>query len=167
MIHSGQYSVKNVDNLMVPHEGAKVKQFFDDAKKKENNKSNTCNAAGVVTQEDAPREEDKGIKPHVASNVGIHFSHAANVWQKLLSTDCCQLLMLGTGAKAALDSHADTCVLLVPDNGRQLTVHPCYGGEFKPIQEVSIASVATMWIHPPENGQLYILITYEALYVGD
>ena len=54
--------------------------------------------------------------------------------------------------RTELDSHADTCVagrntLLVSDEGRQVTVHP-YSGEYKPIQDVSIATVATMWIHP-------------------
>ena len=72
--------------------------------------------------------------------------------------------------RTELDSHADTCVagrntLLVSDDGRQVTVHP-YSGEYKPIQDVSIATVATMWIHP-KNGQPYILIINEALYFGD
>ena len=72
--------------------------------------------------------------------------------------------------RTELDSHADTCVagrntLLVSDDGRQVTVHP-YSGEYKPIQDVSIATVATMWIHP-QNGQPYILIIHEALYFGD
>ena len=72
--------------------------------------------------------------------------------------------------RTELDSHADTCVagrntLLVSDEGRQVTVHP-YSGEYKPIQDVSIATVATMWIHP-QNGQPYILIINEALYFGD
>ena len=54
--------------------------------------------------------------------------------------------------RTELDSHANTCVagrntLLVSDEGRQVTVHP-YSGEYKPIQDVSIATVATMWIHP-------------------
>jgi hypothetical protein len=72
--------------------------------------------------------------------------------------------------RTELDSHADTCVagrntLLVSDEGRQVTVHP-YSGEYKPIQDVSIATVATLWIHPT-NGQPYILIINEALYFGD
>ncbi|KAI2502898.1 Reverse transcriptase (RNA-dependent DNA polymerase) [Fragilaria crotonensis] len=72
--------------------------------------------------------------------------------------------------RTELDSHADTCVagrntLLLSDEGRQVTVHP-YSGEYKPIQDVSIATVATMWIHP-QNGQPYILIIHEALYFGD
>jgi len=72
--------------------------------------------------------------------------------------------------RTELDSHADTCVagcntLLVSDEGRQVTVHP-YSGEYKPIQGVPIATVATMWVHP-QNGQPYILIINEALYFGD
>jgi hypothetical protein len=69
------------------------------------------------------------------------------------------------------DSHADTCVagrntLHVSDKGRQVSVHP-YSGEYKPVQDVSIATVATMWIHP-QNGQVYILVIInEALYFGD
>ena len=56
--------------------------------------------------------------------------------------------------RTELDSHADTCVagrntLLVSDDGRQVTVHP-YSGEYKPIQDVSIATVATLWIHPDD-----------------
>ena len=72
--------------------------------------------------------------------------------------------------RTELDSHADTCVagrntLLISDDGRQVTVHP-YSGEYKPIQDVSIATVATMWIHP-DDGQPYILVIHEALYFGD
>ena len=72
--------------------------------------------------------------------------------------------------RTELDSHADTCVagrntLLVSDEGRQVTVHP-YSGEYKPIPDVSIATVATLWIHPTD-GQPYILIINEALYFGD
>ena len=72
--------------------------------------------------------------------------------------------------RTELDSHADTCVagcntLLLSDQGHQVTIHT-YSGEYKPIQDVSIATVATMWIHP-KNGQPYILIINEALYFGD
>ena len=72
--------------------------------------------------------------------------------------------------RTELDSDADTCVagcntLLISDDGRQVTVHP-YSGEYKPIQDVSIATVATLWIHP-DDGQPYILVIHEALYFGD
>jgi hypothetical protein len=72
--------------------------------------------------------------------------------------------------RTELDSHADTCVagrntLLVSDDGRRVTVHP-NSGEYKPIQDVSIATVATLWIHP-DDGQPYILIIHEALYFGN
>lgn len=57
-------------------------------------------------------------------------------------------------------------LLLAPDNGCQIAIYP-YSGKFKPaIQDDSIATVATMWIHP-ENGQAYILISNKALYDGD
>ena len=39
-------------------------------------------------------------------------------------------------------------------------------GDCSPLQDVSIAMVATMWMHP-QNGQPYILIINEALYFGD
>ena len=56
-------------------------------------------------------------------------------------------------------------LLLAPDNGYQITIYPC-SGKYKPAkQDASIATVATMWIHP-ENGQAHILITNEALYDG-
>jgi hypothetical protein len=53
--------------------------------------------------------------------------------------------------RTELDSHADSCVacrntLLVYDDGRRVIVHP-YSGEYKPIQDVSIATVANLWIH--------------------
>ncbi len=56
--------------------------------------------------------------------------------------------------RTELDSHAETCVagrntLLVSDDGRRVTVHP-YSSEYKPIQDVSIATVATLWIHPDD-----------------
>jgi hypothetical protein len=49
----------------MPYERAKLRQFFEDARKKENDKSkNTCNDAAVLlAQEDVPLEVDKGTKP--------------------------------------------------------------------------------------------------------
>jgi hypothetical protein len=49
--------------------------------------------------------------------------------------------------RTELDSHANTCVagrntLLVSDDGRRVTVLP-YSGKYKPIQDVSIATVTT------------------------
>jgi hypothetical protein len=60
VIHFGKYSVKDYQTLK-PFEKAKVKQLFEDTKKKDTNKFNLCNVAVMVTQEDAPLEEDKGI----------------------------------------------------------------------------------------------------------
>jgi hypothetical protein len=61
VIHSGKYSVKNYQ-MLKPFEKAKVKQLFEDTKKKDIDKSNLCNVAVMVTQEDAPLEADKGSK---------------------------------------------------------------------------------------------------------
>ena len=54
--------------------------------------------------------------------------------------------------------------LFVSDKGCQTTVHP--NGEQYPIQEISIALVATMWTYP-ENGQPLHPQCSEALYLGD
>jgi hypothetical protein len=69
-----------------------------------------------------------------------------------------------------LDSHADTCVagaacLLVAHNGQKVSVQP-YSSEYKPIRDVPIATVATMWCDPA-SGECYILVIHEALYFGD
>jgi hypothetical protein len=61
VIHSGKYSVKNYQTLK-PFEKAKVKQLFEDTKKKDIDKSNLCNVAVMVIQEDAPLETDKRSK---------------------------------------------------------------------------------------------------------
>ena len=102
----------------------------------------------------------------------LHVSvlHSTNRYRSIKSVDTTTTSPPGTIALCELDSHADTCVagrntLLVSDEGRQVTVHP-YSGEYKPIPDVSIATVATLWIHPTD-GQPYILIINEALYFGD
>ncbi|KAI2502118.1 Reverse transcriptase (RNA-dependent DNA polymerase) [Fragilaria crotonensis] len=151
-IHSGQYSAKDYNKLK-PFEKAKVKQLREEAKKKEKkDKSDARSVAVVATQEEAPPDDNEGTKTPVVSNAGKQFGRAAH------------------DTRTELDSHADTCVagrntLLVSDEGRQVTVHP-YSGEYKPIPDVSIATVATLWIHPTD-GQPYILIINEALYFGD
>ena len=61
VIHSGKYSVKDYQTLKPFEKQGKVKQLFEDTKKKDTDKSNLCNVAVLVTQEDAPLEEDKGI----------------------------------------------------------------------------------------------------------
>ena len=71
------------------------------------------------------------------------------------STTCCQFS----------DEWVARCnALFVSDKGCQTTVHP--NGEQYPIQEISIALVATMWTYP-ENGQALHPQCSEALYLGD
>ncbi|KAI2493496.1 hypothetical protein MHU86_21046 [Fragilaria crotonensis] len=136
-IHSGQYSAKDYNKLK-PFEKAKVKQLREEAKKKEKkDKSDARSVAVVATQEEAPPDDNEGTKTPVVSNAGKQFGRAAH----------------------------GRNTLLVSDEGRQVTVHP-YSGEYKPIPDVSIATVATLWIHPTD-GQPYILIINEALYFGD
>jgi hypothetical protein len=72
--------------------------------------------------------------------------------------------------RCELDSHADTCVagsntLLVAHDDCTVSVHP-YSGEYAPINDVKIGTVATLWIDP-QTGRSYILIIHEALYFGD
>jgi hypothetical protein len=72
--------------------------------------------------------------------------------------------------RCELDSHADTCVagadtLLVAHDDRIVSVH-AFSGEHAPINDVQIGTVATLWIHPV-TGRSHILVTHEALYLGD
>jgi hypothetical protein len=72
--------------------------------------------------------------------------------------------------RTELDSHADTCVAganTVPlwYADCQVCVSP-FIGEYQPLTNVPIASVATAWDHP-ETGESYLLIINEALYFGD
>ena len=69
-----------------------------------------------------------------------------------------------------LDSHADTCVagsnfVLLEDPHKHVTVHP-YSDEYKPIDDVPIATVGTVWVSP-KDGRPYLLIVNEALYFGE
>ena len=72
--------------------------------------------------------------------------------------------------RCELDSHADTCVagsntLLVSHDDRTVSVHP-YSGEYAPIDDVKIGTVATLWVDP-KSGRSFILIINEALYFGN
>jgi len=72
--------------------------------------------------------------------------------------------------RTELDSHANTCVAganTVPlwYTDCAVSVSP-FIGEYQPLSDVPIASVATAWDHP-ETGETYILVLNEALYFGD
>jgi len=78
--------------------------------------------------------------------------------------------MLDVTNRTELDSHADTCVAranTVPlwYTDCAVSVSP-FIGEYQPLSDVPIASVATAWDHP-ETGETYILVLNEALYFGD
>jgi hypothetical protein len=49
--------------------------------------------------------------------------------------------------------------------GKKVLVQP-YSSEYKPIRDVSIVTVTTMWCNPV-SGDCYILVIHEALYFGD
>jgi hypothetical protein len=72
--------------------------------------------------------------------------------------------------RAELDSHADTCVAganTVPlwFTDQTVNVSP-FIGEYTPIGDIPIASVATAW-DDPSTGRTIILVINEALYFGD
>ena len=68
-----------------------------------------------------------------------------------------------------MDSHADTVAagrnfVLYDTPSRTVNVH-AYSEEYKPITDIPIATVATVWIDE-SNGQPYLLIFHEALFFG-
>jgi len=72
--------------------------------------------------------------------------------------------------RTELDSHADTCVtganttpLWFTD--QSVSVSPLIG-EYKPLQDIPMASVAMAW-DDPKDGSTLILVINEALYFGD
>ena len=72
--------------------------------------------------------------------------------------------------RTELDSHADTCVAganTIPlwFTDETVSVAP-FIGEYSPLKDVPIASVATAW-DSPEDGRTLLLIINEALYFGD
>jgi hypothetical protein len=72
--------------------------------------------------------------------------------------------------RTKLDSHADTCVAganTVPlwFSDETVTVAP-FIGEYDPLRDVPIASVATAW-DSPIDGSTTLLVINEALYFGD
>ena len=69
-----------------------------------------------------------------------------------------------------LDSHADTCVAgantaLSWYTDHKVSISP-FIGEYKPINDKPIATVATAWDNPAD-GSTIILIIHEALFFGD
>jgi hypothetical protein len=69
-----------------------------------------------------------------------------------------------------LDSHADTCAagantLPLWFTDVKVSVSP-FIGEYAPLEDVPIASVATAWDSPVDGGTI-ILVINEALYFGD
>jgi hypothetical protein len=72
--------------------------------------------------------------------------------------------------KSELDSHADSCVAganTVPlwYTNTKVSVSP-FIGEYSPLENIPIATVATAW-DSPEDGSTIILIINEALYFGN
>ena len=72
--------------------------------------------------------------------------------------------------RTELDSHADTCVAganTIPlwFTDETVSVAP-FIGEYSPLKDVPIASVAIAW-DSPEDGRTLLLIINEALYFGD
>lgn len=72
--------------------------------------------------------------------------------------------------RSELDSHADTCIAganTIPlwYSDHCVSVSP-FIGEYSPINDVPIASVATAW-DSPIDGSAVILVINEALYFGD
>jgi len=72
--------------------------------------------------------------------------------------------------RSELDSHGDTCVagantLLLYFTEHKVSVSP-FIGEYSPLQNVPIATVATAW-DDPRDGSTILLIINEALYFGD
>jgi len=69
-----------------------------------------------------------------------------------------------------LDSHADTCIAGANTVPLWFTEHHAsvspFIGEYKPLKDIPIASVATAWDNPADSSTV-ILVVDEALYFGD
>jgi hypothetical protein len=72
--------------------------------------------------------------------------------------------------RTELDSHTDTCVAGANTVPLWFTEHHAsvspFIGEYKPLKDIPIASVATAWDNPV-NSSTVILVVNEALYFGD
>ena len=76
----------------------------------------------------------------------------------------------GNPGRSELDSHADTCVAGANTTPmwfteQRVSVSP-FIGEYKPLDDIPIASIATAWDNPVD-GSTIILIVNEALYFGE
>ena len=74
-------------------------------------------------------------------------------------------------AKTSLDLHADTsCVgsslAILELTSEKVDVFPCFSDNLPYVQEVSIATVLTIW-ESPEIGEPWMLVVREALYFGE
>jgi hypothetical protein len=72
--------------------------------------------------------------------------------------------------RSDLDSHADTCVagsntIPLRYTDQKVSVSP-FIGEYQPISNIPVATVATAW-DDPRDGSTTVLIINEALYFGD
>ena len=72
--------------------------------------------------------------------------------------------------RCELDSHADTCVagsncVLFEEPTRHVSVQ-AYSDEYKPLKDIPVATVATVWMCP-ETGERYLLLIHEALFFGE
>jgi len=72
--------------------------------------------------------------------------------------------------RSELDSHTDTCMVgsnITPlwFTDHNASVSP-FIGEYKPLRDIPIATVATAW-DDPTNSSTLILVINEALFFGD
>jgi len=77
---------------------------------------------------------------------------------------------IATHSTCELDSHADTSVagcnfILLESPIRHVDVHG-YSPELQPLQLIPIGSAATAWVSPVD-GQTYLLILHECIFLGD
>ncbi|KAI2491468.1 Reverse transcriptase (RNA-dependent DNA polymerase) [Fragilaria crotonensis] len=83
--------------------------------------------------------------------------------------DSSQFAVTGEG-RMELDTHADTCVAgsntVVLDLTGKVAVSPFCDSEFRALEDIPIATVATAY-DCPSTGKTYILVINEALYFGD
>lgn len=77
----------------------------------------------------------------------------------------------GSEGRMELDTHADTCVagnntVVLDLTGKVVSVSPFCESEFKALEDIPVATVATAY-DCPTTGKTYVLVINEALYFGD